>query len=56
MVIFLLSPLRARKSDNYSIAIVGKVITLERELSKKKQRTNTNRMQRGLRVITLQGA
>ena len=41
-VIFSLSPLRA--------------ITLESEPSKKKQKTDTKWMQRGLRVITLQGA
>ena len=32
------------------------MITLERECHKKKQRTDTKRMQGGLRVITLQGA
>ena len=51
-------PFRARKSDNYyiDIAIVGRAINLERELSKKKQRTDTKRMQRGLRMITLEEA
>jgi hypothetical protein len=38
MVIFSLSPLRARKSK-----IVGRAITLEREPSKKKQRTDTKK-------------
>ena len=52
MVIFSLLPLRA---TTIAIAIVGRAITLEREPSKKKQRTDT-KMQRGLRVITLQGA
>ena len=39
-----------------AIAIVGRKITLEREPSKKKQRTDSKKMQRGLRVKTLQGA
>ena len=38
------------------MAIVGRAITLERKPIKKKQRTDTKKMQRGLRVITLQGA
>ena len=38
MLIFLLSPLRARKSNK-----VGRVITLEKEPSKKKQRTDTKK-------------
>ena len=38
------------------IMIDGRAITLEREPSKNKQRTDTKRMQRGLRVIPLQGA
>ena len=36
-----------RESDNFRV---------ERELSKKKQTTDTKKMQRGVRVITLQGA
>ena len=39
-----------------AIAIVGRAITLERESSKKEQELIRKRMQRGLRVITLQGA
>ena len=48
----------SKSCRSYSIALVGRVITLEREPSKKKQRTRLiqKRMQRGLRVITLQGA
>ena len=38
-----------------SIAIVGRAITLEREPSKEKK-TDTKRMQRGLRVITAHGS
>ena len=38
-----------------AIAIVERAITLERKPTKKKQRTDTKRMQRELRVITLQG-
>ena len=38
------------------LVIVGRAITLERKPSKKKQRTDTKRIQKGLRVITLQGA
>jgi hypothetical protein len=38
MLIFSLSPLRARKSDNY-----GRAISLERKLSKKKKRTDTKK-------------
>ena len=55
--IILLSPLSARKSDNYLYRdpIVGRAITLERKPPKKKQRTDT-KMQRFLRVITLQWA
>ena len=57
MVIFPLSPLKAKKSDNYRYrdSWITLAITLEREPSKKKQRTDTSK-QRGLRVITLQGA
>ena len=40
MIIFSLSPLRARP---IAIAIVGRAITLEKEPSKKKQRTDTNK-------------
>ena len=41
-----------------AIAIAGRAITLEREPSKKKQSKGLipKRLQRGLRVITLQGA
>jgi len=39
----LLSSLRARKSDNYHYAIVGRVIILQGEPSKKEQRTDTNK-------------
>ena len=41
--IILLSPLSARKSDNYLYreSIVGRAITLERKPPKKKQRTDT---------------
>ena len=39
------------------IAIVGRAITLERERHKKRSKELiTKRMQKGLRVITLQGA
>jgi len=51
MIIILLSPLRARKS-----AIVGRTITLERKPSKRRKELIPKRMQRGLRVITLQVA
>ena len=47
----MLSPLRAT-----TIAIVGRAITLEREPSKKKQRTVTKRDTKRIKVITLQGA
>jgi hypothetical protein len=53
MVILSLSHIRATTIE---IAIVGRAITLERKPIKKKQRTDTKKMQRGLRVITLQGA
>ena len=43
MVIFSLSPLRARKVTAIAIAIDGRAITLEREPSKKKQRTQTKK-------------
>ena len=49
----MLSPLRAKKSDNY---LVGRAITLEREPSKKKQITDTKKAAKRLRVITLQEA
>ena len=39
-----------------AIAIFGRVITLEGEPLKKKQLTDTKKDERGLRVITLQGA
>ena len=38
-----------------AIAIVGRAITLEREPSKKKQRTDTKTDAKKIRVITLQG-
>ena len=39
----------------FSIAIVGRPITFKKGSSKKKQRTDTKKDARGLRVITLQG-
>ena len=54
MVFLLLSPLRARKSDNYRES--WKSDNFRKEAIKKKQRTDSNRLQRGLRVISLQGA
>ena len=44
----ILNALAKYNGNLFAIAIVGRAINLERELSKKKQR--------GLRVITLQGA
>jgi hypothetical protein len=38
-----------------AIAIVGRTITLEKSQQKKRKELITKRMQRGLRVITLQG-
>ena len=38
-----------------AIAIVGRAITLEREPSKKKQRTETKKNAKRIRVLTLQG-
>ena len=53
-VIFSLSPLRATTN---TIAIVGRAITLEKEPSKRKQRTDTKKdAKRIIRVITIQGA
>ena len=43
MVIISLSALRARKSNNYCYCNSWKAITLERKLSKKKQRTDTKK-------------
>ena len=56
MVIISLSPLKRERATTIAIAIVGRAIPLERKPIKKKQRTDTKKMQRGLRVITLQGA
>ena len=42
--------------NNISFAIVGRAITLERKPSKKSKELIPKRMQKGLRVITLQGA
>ena len=56
MVILSLSPLKARKSDNYRYRDSWKNDNFRKEANKKKQRTDTKKMQRGLRVITLQGA
>ena len=57
MVIFLLSPLRARKSDNYRYRNSWKSNNFrERESPKKSKELIQKRMQRELRVITLQGA
>ena len=45
------------RAATIALAIVGRAKTLERETSKKKQRTSTKKAaKRGLRVITLQGA
>ena len=52
---FSLSPLRARKSDNYRYRDSWKSDNFKRD-TKKKQSTDTKRMQRGLRVLTLQEA
>ena len=41
---------------NITIAIVGRAITLERELSTKKQRTDTEKDAKRIKIITLQGA
>ena len=51
-MIFSLSPLRARKSDNYSDS--WKSDNFRERYIKKKQRTDTKRSQRGLRAITLE--
>ena len=57
MVIFSLSPLRARKSDNYRYRDSWKSDNFrERQPSKKKQRTDTKKDAKGLKLITLQGA
>ena len=53
---FFIAPPLVIALNLFAIAIVGRLITLEIEPSKKKQRTDTIRMQKGLRVITLQGA
>ena len=44
--------------SNIAIAILEKLLFLKgnKKPTKKKQRTDTKRMQRGFRVITLQGA
>ena len=53
----MLSPLRARKSDNYRYRDSWKSDNFtQRETLKKNQRTDFETMQRGFRVITLQGA
>jgi hypothetical protein len=44
------------RATTIAIAIVGRAITLKREPLKRKQRIDTKNDQRGLRVITLQGA
>ena len=55
-VIFSLSPLRARKSDNYRYRDSWKSDSFrERTIKKRSKELILKRMQRGLRVITLQG-
>ena len=53
-VIYSLSPLRARKSDKYRYRNSWKSDNFRKEAIKKE--LIPKRMQRGLRVITLQGA
>ena len=56
-VIFSLPPLRARKSDNYRYRDSLKSDNFrERTIKKTSKELIQKRMQRGLRVITLQGA
>ena len=47
--ILSLSPLRARKATTIAIAIVGRMITLERKPSKKKQRTDTKKVAKSIK-------
>ena len=57
MVISSLSPLRARKSDNYRYCDSWNSDNLKKEAIKKRSKELIQkRMQRGLRVITLQVA
>ena len=55
-IIFSLSPLRARKSDNYCYRDSWKSDNFRERAIKKRKELIPKRMQRGLRVITLQGA
>ena len=54
-IYLLLSPLRARKSDNYSYRDSWKSNNFRKEAIKKSKELIPKRMQRWLRVITLQG-
>ena len=56
MVIFSLSVLRARKSNNYRYRDSWKSDNFREKATKKSKELMQKRMQRGLRVITLQGA
>ena len=57
MVIFSLSPLRAKKSDNYRYCDSWKSDNFrERAIKKEANNLYKKKMQRGLNVITLQGA